>query len=583
MSPDSFMSALTSRADLEQYGSNARLLFILELNGPVEDIHTVAADALTDGTDDKKCDLIYVSEEDGRIVVGQGYEAQDDSRDEAPSNKAADLNTAAGWLLSRALNELPEQIKSAASQVRSALENGKIRTIEFWYVHNLPESANVRSELDTVELTVRNAVGQLYPESGVERIAAIEIGRSKQESLYRSIESPVLVTDDFAIEVPGGYAVESGEWSAYVTAVPAVWLHDAHRQYQSDLFSANVRDYLGSRRSDKNINNGIKTSAKDTPDRFWVYNNGITALVHDFRYSEADGVLHLSGLSIVNGAQTTGSIGALSESPSDSAMVPARFVKCSDLAIIKDIIRYNNSQNRVEATDFRSNDSVQRRLRTEFEGVPDAQYTGGRRGGAEDVIRRPANLLSAETCAQAIASFHQEPTVAYHEKSRIWQSDALYARYFNESTTARHIVFVYSLLRAVEKKKKNLVAANGVGDGLAADQMRQLEYFRQRGSNHLLVAAIGQCTEALVNRAVPDRFRLSFGAQVSPAVAIETWLPVVEVVCPFVEHLQRAAVGAIKKTEDVTEGVRVFGQMVRATRTANAALLDEFAAKVVVD
>ena len=49
------------------------------------------------------------------------------------------------------------------------------------------------------------------------------------------------------------------------------------------LFSANIREYLGSRRTDKNINNGIKKTAQDQPSDFWAFNNGVTALVHDFK------------------------------------------------------------------------------------------------------------------------------------------------------------------------------------------------------------------------------------------------------------------------------------------------------------
>lgn len=80
--------------------------------------------------------------------------------------------------------------------------------------------------------------------------------------------------------------------------------------------------------------------------------------------------------------------------------MPARFVECSDQRTITNIITFNNSQNRLEAADFRSNDPVQRRLRDEFQNIPDAEYQGGRRGGYEDVIKRVPNLLPADTCAQ---------------------------------------------------------------------------------------------------------------------------------------------------------------------------------------
>ena len=154
-----------------------------------------------------------------------------------------------------------------------------------------------------------------------------------------------------------------------------------------------------------------------------------------------------TGLSIVNGAQTTGAIGSLGEAPSDSAFVQARFVKCTNYTTLKNIIRNNNSQNRIEVTDFRSRDPVQERLRTAFGAIPGCQYTGGRRGGHEDVIRRPPDLLPAETCTQALAAFHGDPEVAYHQKTEIWNSNKLYDRYFSEKTTAEHILFCYSLLR----------------------------------------------------------------------------------------------------------------------------------------
>ena len=69
-------------------------------------------------------------------------------------------------------------------------------------------------------------------------------------------------------------------------------------KYGRELFCANVRDYLGSRRSDKNINHNMKLTAQTAPERFWVYNNGITALVNDFEH-DADGIsVNLGELSV---------------------------------------------------------------------------------------------------------------------------------------------------------------------------------------------------------------------------------------------------------------------------------------------
>ena len=44
-------------------------------------------------------------------VVALGYVSSDESKQEAPANKASDLNTAAGWLLSSDFDKLPDRLQ----------------------------------------------------------------------------------------------------------------------------------------------------------------------------------------------------------------------------------------------------------------------------------------------------------------------------------------------------------------------------------------------------------------------------------------------------------------------------------------
>ncbi len=118
-------TAFKSRSDLQVFGSNARLLFALELPFQIDDIGTVAANALTDDNDDKKCDLVYVDSESGLAVVAQAYEAMVDNKASAPANKACDLNTAATWILSRSLADLPEKLRPGAQELREAINETK--------------------------------------------------------------------------------------------------------------------------------------------------------------------------------------------------------------------------------------------------------------------------------------------------------------------------------------------------------------------------------------------------------------------------------------------------------------------------
>jgi len=184
----------------------------------------------------------------------------------------------------------------------------------------------------------------------------------------------------------------------------------------------------------------------------------------------------------VNGAQTTGSIGTLTDTAAkdlEAAQVLARFVTCDDPDVLADIIKLNNTQNKVEAADFRSKDPVQERLRADFAAVPDADDRGGRRGGVKATIERSRNLLADSAVAQSLAAFYLGPNLAYNETRRIWVDHGTYARFYSDTTTASHIVLTYSLVRSIEATKRRL--SEILEDQRTEKQKRQMAFFRRRG------------------------------------------------------------------------------------------------------
>ena len=97
-----------------------------------------------------------------------------------------------------------------------------------------------------------------------------------------------------------------------------------YKKHKKTLFSANIRDYLGSRNSNSNINHGIKETIENEYSNFWAYNNGITILTNQFVIDHNK--ITLSGMSIVNGAQTTGAISSLNKLPNDRALIHTRII-----------------------------------------------------------------------------------------------------------------------------------------------------------------------------------------------------------------------------------------------------------------
>jgi len=579
---NAWKTAFEARTDLKQYGDNALGLFALALKFGIEDLETVAADSLTDGTDDKKCDIVYINKDDAVAVVIQCYFSATEKK-EAKANKASDLNTAISWLLQRPLTELPARLYSSARELRESINSGEIKNLNIWYVHNLPESKNVETELITVEATANSAIQTCFKGKRVD-INGLEVGQRKLEEWYTETQSPILVNDAFTIENPQGYEIAGPEWKAYVTAIPAKFLYRQFKKYKTKLFSANVRDYLGSRVSDSNINNGIKRSAETDAANFWVFNNGLTILVNGYTI-ESKGqkkYLKIQGMSIVNGAQTTGAIGSLQRLPNDIATIPSRFVETKNQDLIHNIIQFNNSQNKITASDFRSTDKIQKKLIEQINKIPDAEYEGGRRGGYSDAIRRRPNLLPSYTVGQALASFHGDPIIAYNQKSNIWTNDRLYSKYFNDDTKGAHLICAFALLRAVEEKKLFLVNKSRKSElNLTTTEEQQLQFFRKRGSTYLLASALASCLETFVNRKIANKFRISFGENISPKKAQDIWATIVNSNVPLCTQLEDALTDGLKNTERVNKAIQIFQSLVQVTINSNRSIYDSFSSKVV--
>jgi hypothetical protein len=255
-----------------------------------------------------------------------------------------------------------------------------------------------------------------------------------------------------------------------------------------------------------------------------------------------------------------------------------RFIRTDSQEIVYDIIRYNNSQNKVTASDFRSTDAIQRRLKEDMVKISGAEYEGGRRGGPTDAIKRRPNLLASYTVGQALAALHGDATVAYNQRTEIWSSDALYAKYFNDHTTAAHIVFAYSLLRAVEARKIELLnkSKNEAGT-MTSSEEDQLKFFRRRGSIFLFVAAVASSLEIFCLKKIPNIFRVSFGSKTSPQKAQQIWSDVVERVVPLSVHLEDAFTFGLQNQERVRSAIQKFRSLVEATSSANKVTYRKFA------
>lgn len=541
-----FLEDYKGRDELKnKYGDNSLMVYALQLRFDIDDIMSVASEALTDGHNDKKCDLIFTDRELGIAVVAQAYNKHNaQESDLAPSNKASDLNTAAAWIFASNVDEVPTQIKESVLDLQDAIKNEEISTIYFWYVHNLIEKNNpeVRKEMNTLQIAAQRLVENSFKGKGI-KVSAIEVGKNTIEKWYVTSSRRITIDDEILVDSNGcGYEIKAEKWRAYVTAVSGKWLRKLYLEKGDDLFSGNPRNYLGKGKRKKNINSGIISSVQDEPDNFWAYNNGITALVNNYDVNDRKFIIH--GITIINGAQTTGAISEANVSEEDF-YIPSRFIICNDSNVIEAIINNNNKQNEILPSDLRSNDKQQERLRREFKNYPALYYNGGRRDGRSI---RNKEVFDPYLVSQTVLAYHGDCVTAYNEKKTIWDEDKLYNTVFIDQLTVEHIIYVYSLSRAIDEYKIMLKEKQ---ETRTDSENEQMQFLSKRGSKMLLISVISECMENIIGIKIVDSWNLKFKDCSDFDALVDSWKQVISVVLAFNSNLLPALEGGLKNKETV--------------------------------
>ncbi len=234
------------------------------------------------------------------------------------------------------------------------------------------------------------------------------------------------------------------------------------KQYGTRLFTKNIRNMLGK----TDVNEEIKKSATENPEMFWFYNNGITVLVNEaipHRRNAAAGTergfFDFKDVSIINGAQTVSSIGAVMDTLGDNIFkvkVSARFIQIdNDVNNLNAnaITRANNFQNRVLGRDFASQQPDQHRLARELvlEGY---QYQLLRTD--EDYSQTNIKVIDLDEALNALACLSKNNTIVATLKSnrgRFFENfdGSLYRTIFNPRLSGVKLINAVNHFRIIER------------------------------------------------------------------------------------------------------------------------------------
>lgn len=250
---------------------------------------------------------------------------------------------------------------------------------------------------------------------------------------------------------------------AYYGQVDAIDIANWWHEYANHLFAPNLRKFLGS----TNVNEAIIDTLKEKPESFLYFNNGITIICNSIklkpigRGSKKSNVFECEGVSVVNGAQTVGSIAKAHGSYPDQvkkARVFTKFIsleKCPE-RFAHDITRATNTQNRIERRDFVSLDEEQKRIEVDLLLVCGKKYAYKR--GEEKPT--PEIGCDFEEAAIALACANPDVELAVQTKreiGKLWEDIERppYKLLFYSGLSARRLWISVEILRVVESALKD--------------------------------------------------------------------------------------------------------------------------------
>lgn len=198
-----------------------------------------------------------------------------------------------------------------------------------------------------------------------------------------------------------------------VMVVRASQVVELYKRFREGLFELNIRNYVGETKT----NRAMIQTARDQGARFFHMNNGISCVATSLEIDPKKGSVSVTGLQVINGAQTVKSLRKAAAAPwaNDEPMLLVRIVEIPQGygeagRFRTDVVRANNTQNKVKDSDFRSNDPIQTDLGRQFSRFKrhgrSVVYVPKR---TDSVSGRNAELIRLEEFAKTIYSFLVDP------------------------------------------------------------------------------------------------------------------------------------------------------------------------------
>ena len=154
---------------------------------------------------------------------------------------------------------------------------------------------------------------------------------------------------------------ETRDFKSYLCIIPGTLLADIYDKYGSRLLEGNVRSFLSTKVA---VNKKIRTTILQCPERFFAYNNGISATAMSIKIDSTPYgrfLVFARDFQIINGGQTTASLSnARFRDKADLGTIYVQMkltviessLEEEATELVQNISRSSNSQNKVSDADF---------------------------------------------------------------------------------------------------------------------------------------------------------------------------------------------------------------------------------------
>ena len=320
-----------------------------------------------DGPGDGGIDIAYLERaaDDGDSALGDTWYLIQSKYGSA--FRGTDALLSEGQKVIDALDGKRERVSSLADGLLERLRNfintasDRDRLILLFATERKLTESQVRALNDIKSIGI-NRVGTMF---GVDAISV--------ETIYERLLSDNNKNTAVIVSLRGQFT-KSGD-DLIVGSVSLPDLYHFLREYKSvtqdldQLYERNVRKWLGGRGK---INKAIAVTLKEYPERFGLYNNGITIVASGIEFMKFSNEVQLHDPYVVNGCQTTRTLyevfvprmdsgGKGSDATLDAwkaraakgvIIVKVATVGSAGELLLREITRYTNSQNAVREKDF---------------------------------------------------------------------------------------------------------------------------------------------------------------------------------------------------------------------------------------